>query len=284
LQGRFGEAEPLIVESITLMQKAGKPLEDVIALAQWGLALAGRGNYAEGLKQAQVSLARVQEINFVYGIEVNYVLLAWIHFLGGDTLQSLQAANQAVELARAVGDWIQVFTGSVFAAWASSRLGQHSVALEIITQIQARLEKLKAQLVGMEVFMGAHAEIELNANQIDKALTLAQQAVTTAHANDVVFAEGIAQRVWANALVARKASWEEIEPHFAASLAAFEKGDVRLEMARTHIAWGKALQVSGNVRTAREHFEKAVAQFQVSKRDLELEQVNHLLDEVRVAN
>ena len=284
LQGRFGDAEPLIIESVTLMQNAGKPLEDVIALAQWGLALAGRGNYAEGLKQAQDSLARVQSINFVYGIEVNNVLLAWIYFLGGDMIQSLQAAQQAVQLAQAAGDWIQVFTGSVFAAWASSRLGQHSVAQAIIAQIQAMVEKSNAQLVGMEVFMAAHAEIELNANQIDKALMLASLAVTAAQANAVVFAEGIAQRVWAQALMARNATWDEIESHLIASLDAFEKGDVHLEVARTHLAWGKAVQAHGDANVAREHLEKAAAQFQTSGLATELAQVRHLLDEVGVAS
>jgi tetratricopeptide (TPR) repeat protein len=283
VQGRFGEAEPLIAQSIALMRRAGKPLEDVIALAHWGIALAGRGDYAEGLKQASQSLARVQEINSVYGIEFNLVLLAWIHFLGGEMLPALQAAQQAVNLARTAGDWIHVFTGSVFVAWALSRMGQHSAAQDTVAQIQTLIEKTHGHLVGMQMFMAVHSEIALNANQIDEALRLAQSAVAAAQANDVVFAEGIAERVWAQGLQQQNAAWNEIEAHLAQSLAAFEKGAVKIEMARTHKLWGQLLQSRGDTNAGRQHLEQAAQQFQPAGLAMELAQVQDLMREAKRA-
>jgi hypothetical protein len=69
----------------------------------------------------------------------------------------------------------------------------------------------------------------------------------------------------------------ESEAHLAASLQALEAAHAWLEAARTHVAWGKVLQGGGDPQAAREHFEKAVAQFQASELTSELEGTKGLI-------
>ncbi len=78
-----------------------------------------------------------------------------------------------------------------------------------------------------------------------------------------------------NALVPPR--WDEADEHFAASLRACEEGDARLAGARTHIGWGNLLALRGNAEAARDHFERAAAQFQVSGLVSELGQAQHVL-------
>ncbi|MBI5028901.1 MAG: hypothetical protein HZB51_00050 [Chloroflexi bacterium] len=277
VQGRFGEAEPMFVESIELMQQAGKPIEDVIALAQWGVALAGRGQYARGLEQAQISLARVQRVGTGYAVQVNHLLIGWIHFLGGEWMRALESLQTSLQLAHQGGDWIQVFTSSIFIAWISSRLGQSAAAQQTLAQIQPLVQKTNARLVGIEMFMAAQAEIALGANQIDQALALAEQTVAASQANDALFSQGIAQRVWAQARAAQNASWDDVEAHLQSSLDAFAQGDARIEMARTQMTWGKLLLDRTERESAKNHFEQAAAQFEISELTRELKEARAFL-------
>jgi hypothetical protein len=69
---------------------------------------------------------------------------------------------------------------------------------------------------------------------------------------------------------------EEEDGHFARSLELFERGSAVLEAARTRVAWGQVLLARGKAGAAREHFDRAAAQFQASKLTSELERMQHL--------
>jgi hypothetical protein len=63
-------------------------------------------------------------------------------------------------------------------------------------------------------------------HRIDEALTLAEQAVGVANQVGSVFTEGLAHRVWAQALAtATPPRWEEVEAHMTTSLRALESGE-----------------------------------------------------------
>ena len=77
------------------------------------------------------------------------------------------------------------------------------------------------------------------------------------------YGEGVAQRIWAQALVeASPASWEEASIHLTASLRTLEAGDALLEAARTHVVWGRLCRQFRDLASASEHFEKADVQFE----------------------
>jgi len=71
---------------------------------------------------------------------------------------------------------------------------------------------------------------------------------------------------------------EEAETHFAASLQAFETGEGRIEAARTHASWGLLRRTMHDEPAAREHFGKALAQFESSRLSHEVTKVRQWLD------
>ena len=70
-------------------------------------------------------------------------------------------------------------------------------------------------------------------------LILAEEAVVYARSVDGKYAEGLAQRVWAQALAALiPPRWDEVEEHLMTSPQAFEACEMFPEIARTHRTWG----------------------------------------------
>ena len=108
-----------------------------------------------------------------------------------------------------------------------------------MSQQQASAGSLgEERLILDDIFIPIRAEIALKAGHIEEALALAEEAVAYAQTVDGKFAEGLAQRVWGVALVAlNPPRWDAARAHMAASLHAFEAGDILLEMARTHQEW-----------------------------------------------
>ncbi len=109
-----------------------------------------------------------------------------------------------------------------------------------MTQQQALVHSLGEQrLILADWFVATSAEIVLSTHRVEEALTLAEEAVTYAHSVDGKYAEGLAQRVWGQALAAlTPAHWDEVEEHMTSSLQAFEACEMLPEIARTHRTWG----------------------------------------------
>jgi tetratricopeptide (TPR) repeat protein len=96
-----------------------------------------------------------------------------------------------------------------------------------------------------------------------------------------IFAQGLAQRIWAGALAASTpVRYDEADSHLAVSLRSFESGDACLEAARTHVDWGKVFAQRGSAAQARKHLEMAAAQFKASGLEKELDGTRAVLDDV----
>ena len=112
----------------------------------------------------------------------------------------------------------------------------------------------------------------------DEAITLIEKAVTQAREVGGIFAEGLAQRSWGQALAAaHPPAWDRAEEHLAISLRRFEEGEARLEAARTQVAWGLLCRDRGDSAGALNHLERAVTQFEASELAVELERTRSLL-------
>jgi tetratricopeptide (TPR) repeat protein len=113
--------------------------------------------------------------------------------------------------------------------------------------------------------------------------TVAYGMALAAHGNYARgVAEGLARRVWGLALVADDLPrWDEAAEHLAAALQAFELGEAFLEVARTHVAWGRICHERGDSAAALDHFEKAAAQFEASGLMEELERARRLTELIK---
>jgi len=271
-QGYCGQARPLLTQALAPLERAanGEPayhlnwIEYILTLGYLGDVLAACGQYSEGLLGVQRALALALERGNLVAVAFGYLHLALAYFFGGETQLVLEESRAVVGRAEQAGDWVRAYIGYGLRAWAENQLGQHEAALASMTQQQALARSLGEQrLILADWFAATSAEIVLSTHRVEEALTLAEEAVTYAHSVDGKYAEGMAQRVWGQALAAlTPAHWDEVEEHLTSSLQAFEACEMLPEIARTHRTWGLLCCDRHDPTSAHAHLEKAATIFE----------------------
>jgi tetratricopeptide (TPR) repeat protein len=243
------------------LEQTGNWPEWVLTVSFLGEVLAWHGEYTAGLAEGQRALARARETHYLTGTAIAHIVLGVIHLAGGEILPMLEATRAGVAAAEQAQDRVATYVGYAYRAWAESRLGQHADAVESMAAAMALRQSLGGHLYLVDWFTAANAEIALNAGHIQEAIALATEAVALAESIGGFFSAGVAHRAWARALAAEvPPRWEEAEAHITASLRAFASGDCRVEVARTHLAWGQICSDRQDAAAALDHFEKAAAQ------------------------
>ncbi len=279
--GAFDRALPLLKQTLPSLEQSQNWTEWILNDGLVGVALAAGGNYHAGVAEAERALGRANDLRFPNGTAVAYGMLALIHMMGGAILPMLEASRAALQIAVPSGITIASYMAWSARAWAESRLGQHQAALDSMARAESA-----AQIPGSHLFLddwlaAIKIEMALNAGRIEETLARVEQAVSFARSVDGRFAEALVQRAWGTALARLDpAAAQEAETHFASSLDLLDAGGALLEAARTQVAWGQALKARGDTEAAREHLQRAAAQFQASGLDAELQQTQLLLDMV----
>lgn len=207
---------------------------------------------------------------------VSHFYLSCIYLHGGDYLQVLSESRQAAEGGQQVGDWILVYFGYGFCAWAENRLGKHEEGMQSMERAQAARQQLGGQMLFQSTFAAVTAELLLSAGRVEEAIACAEAVVEQAREVDGILSAGLSHRVWGQAL-RRLARWEEAEAHLAESCQALLSGGSLLEAARTQVSWGLLSRDRGDQASAQGHFESAAAQFEASGLTSELETVRTYL-------
>jgi tetratricopeptide (TPR) repeat protein len=278
LQGHFVDAEPYLVQAIDLVNETPNRWEWFYSVGALGISLAMRGQVAVGLAEIHRTIERMQANQNAFGITGSSAMLLAAILALGDMSQLFEASQRAVEEASKSRHILFVYIGLGFQALALSRLGKHSEAHTTMADARAVSAKLGGQLMMSDWLAAANAEIAYNAGDFENALRLAEQAVKDAQATSSIFEEGWAERVSGQALAAlQPPRYDEAEIHFGESLRRFAEGDAKIELARTHLAWGKILRERGDANSARTHFEQAAAQFEASGLTHELERVRAMM-------
>jgi DNA-binding SARP family transcriptional activator len=264
-QGYVGQARRPLEGAVPLLEKVGNWTEWISTVGFLGMALAACGHYLVGLAEGQRAHARACEITNLTSIADSHLFLANIYLMGGDIPHMLEESCAAMEVSTRSNAQVYLYTGLGYRALAESRLGHHEVALECMAKLKVVAKSLGGQLHAIAQFAAWEAEIAFNANRLEEALALAEQAVSITQSIDSIGFQGWAQRVWGQALAAlTPPRWDEAESHLAESLRLFESGEAVVEAARTHVAWGLLCRARNNPTAAREHLEKAAAQFEAS--------------------
>jgi predicted ATPase len=277
-QGQFGQAVPLLVRAVATLEAAGSWSDWSFSVGSLALSQAARGEYAVGLAQAQDLLTRAEQAKDPRRIGWSQITLAQIYWESGDMARVIDASRVAIQTGEQAGDRFTVFVAAILAGWAESRLAQDAGAAAHIALAKTIAESLGGHLAMTERLAAAEAEIALNMGHIQEAVRLAEQAVAQARAVGSIYSEGMAQRVWGQAVARLEpAQSKQAEEHLMASLSAFETGEARLEAAYTHVAWGRDLRERGNNDAARVHFEQAAAQFEASALAQPLDETRSLI-------
>lgn len=275
LQGHFNKAEPLLRQAIEPLEKTNNWLEWLRAVGFLGIAVTARGDRAAGLAEDQRAITRAEEMKNPVGLTLIRLFLCYMHIFGGDPEKAVEKSGAVIKATEPSRGLLYVYIGYGFSAWAHSRLGNHEIALEHFAKSKSFGQTMGGRLIMADIFAAAEAEIYAVSGRSAEAIQMAEPVIAAAQTGGSIFAQGLAERAWAVALGQSQPA--EAETHLAASLQCFETGDNRLEAARTHLIWGQISQLQGNNSAAREHFEKAAAQFESAGVLREAEQAKGLI-------
>lgn len=278
VKGQISEAEALLAQAIEPLATAANWHEWILAVGVRAECLAAQGQVQPAFAEGERALRKAEETGTLVGIAQSHLALAIVSWQGGELERMRGEAYQVVQTAEKGGDQFVTAAGLGFASWAEALLGNIATAEELSRRSLSMGATIGPRLLLADWFAAARAEMALLGGRLDDAQARAREAVDLAREVGSQFSEGLAERVWGRALANVPApNWTEAEAHLAASLQAFETGHALLEAARTHVAWGQVLQRRGDPQAAREHFEKAAAQFQTSGLLGELERTEQLI-------
>ena len=189
----------------------------------------------------------------------------------------LEENDRVIEEAQHLGDWLLMYWGYSFRARAQGLLGKHEEGLQSIAYAQDASQRLGERIMGQDLLEAVTADLLLAAGRVVEAIARAEATIELSREEvGGILGEGIAQRVWGQAL-GRLARWEEAERHLAESWQTMLSGESFLEAARTQVTWGLLCRDHGDRASAQAHFEQAPAQFEASGLIRELETVHNYL-------
>lgn len=278
LQGYFGKAVPLLTQALAYLERRGDWQEWILTKVCLAIALAAQGHYHEGYLQGEGARHRALALNIRSSIAIAHLMSARVELMAGDIQRMLDEVRVWTDEVRATNPLVY-YMALGFQAWGESRLGMNESARASMAAADAIAPHFGSGIIFDDWFAAARAEIELNAGEIPQALRLAAQAVDRARETGGVFSEGLAHRVWAQALLASDPSdYASAQAHFESSLELFRQSDAVIEAARTHVVWGKIRIARGDPDAARQHLEQAAAQFSSSGLENELAATRAVLD------
>jgi hypothetical protein len=284
LRGRFAQAIPLLLPTVSSLDQKSTWLKWVQAATGLSFAIVGVGRCAEGIAVAQRCIALGQEAGHDLTIATGQSFLALDYLMMGDANLAAEAAHACIQAAERGGELHQAIHGHIIKGFAHIRQSKRNLAQASMEQAQRLAAQMGHEWTDL-YFLALGAEIARDSQQYAEAAGQAEQVFRQAQQIDNLWMQGLSQRIWAQAIaLSDPGHWNEVEQHLAASLAAFEPGEARLEAARTHVIWGKLLAQRGHTQAAREHLVQAAAQYEKSELTERAAEVNALIVELTDAH
>lgn len=283
VKGEYDRAKVTLNQAVGLLQKAGQQNDWLQCMMWYGWALAANGYYAEGL--AELEQARVYCLEMDNGIYLSlyYLELTLIHQASGNIAEGLKTSQSAVEAATQNGENGNLITALYLRSLFESFLGQHKKAGESLARAQQLLQSFGGQIPALDTHIAGEALILLQAGRLEQAIEKARQALALGREVGSLYTEGIAERVWGEALSASgPGNYQEVETHLTASAIAFEKGGAILYLAQTYMAWGDLYAKQAKLEDALGKYHKAKSLVQAANLTDVLELINQRTADLEV--
>lgn len=282
VQGHLEKGSAMLGQSIPVFEKMARWPQWIQAKSFYGAAIAGMGDWKQGLSEGQDALAKSNEFRSFTGIGVSQNCIGYAYLFGGELQRAIEAAKAAVDAAKQSADLIYQYVGYALWAWSAGRFGLLDVATEKMISAQEVARQLGGKVIMGDISLAAVAEIALLKKEWNEAIARAKQTLEVAQVTGAAWSAGVAYRVWGQALVnLDPPRWNEAEKLFGDSLSTLESGKNRLEAARTLVAWGEACHDRGSTATALTYWEQANRQFTQSDSTRETQKVQSLIAEGR---
>ena len=278
VQGHLEKGSTMLGQAIPVFERMARWPQWIQAKSFYGAAIAGMGNWKQGLSEGLDALNKSNEFRSSTGIGVSQNCIGYAYLFGGELQHAMEAAQAAVEAARQSGDLIYQYVGYALWAWSAGRNGQLDIAAEKMIKSLEVAQQLGGKVIMGDVSMAAKAEIALLKGEYNDAIELGRQTLEIAQITGAAWSAGVAYRVLGQALVnSNPVHGEEAEKQFAESIKVLESGKNRLEAARTHLVWGTVCRDRGNTAMAQNHWELANRQFTESNSAREMQTVQELM-------
>ena len=278
VQGHLEKGSAMLGQSIPVFEKMARWPQWIQAKSFYAAAIAGMGDWRQGLSEGQDALAKSNEFRSFTGIGVSQNCIGYAYLFGGELQRAMEAAKAAVAAAKQSADLIYLYVGYALWAWSAGRCGLLEIASEKMIKAHEVAQQLGGKVIMGDVTLAAKAEIALLQEEWSEAIAKARQTLKVAQVTGAAWSAGIAYRVWGQALInLDPPQWDEAEKLFADSRSTLESGKNQLEAARTLIAWGEACRNRGHTATALAYWEQANRQFSESGSSQEIRKVQELI-------
>lgn len=273
IQGKAGQAYELLTQALGPLEKVENWHEWILAKAFSSVCLAMRGFYKQAVVEGEKAVARATEVQTQTGIGQSHVLLGLVHWMGRNWVAGLAECRIGQETAVRNGDHLILCLSVGVRAMINMRRGDYAASEKDVVELEEIRQRIGGRLLLTTWSNAEYAASLLEQQRTDEALALAVETEKEARASDDIFSQGLVARIRAQAAAETEPQrLEQAQEYLEASLRFLTEGDDRLEMARTHVAWGELLYARGQAGAAREHFAQAAAQFETSEMERELQE------------
>lgn len=274
-QGKFQQAEPLLARAAPLLEKSANWYEWILAVGFLGFARAAQGDTLAGLEQSRIAFARAHALGTLIGLGDSHIFTSFVYHQRGEYELALEHGESALRTAARVQDQLLIYLGHNASGWALSRLDLFEQAEEHFRRARELAAAMGGQIFFRDLFEAAYAELPLRQGDAVTATRRAQAALEIARAVGSVHSTALSLRILAAA--------GGDTALYAESIAAFESGNARLEIAQSQEMWADAELSSGHADAqtqahARSLYTFALAQFEASQLPAQAEQVRRKLE------
>jgi tetratricopeptide (TPR) repeat protein len=226
------------------------------ALSIASRAYACLGRWDEAVEEAQKALSVAEDFSDNSLISFVAWNLAIVYTWKGDLAGAVEYGELAVQKAPTPGDkaWAQRSLG-----WALCRSGELNRGIELLITVLPilRAGRFIPTEIPLMCFLGEGYWL---AGEDDKARQTLDEGLEMAERYGVRYFAGFAHRLLGE--IALKTNPTQAEPHFAKSIAIFQKIKAENELAMAYAGYGRLLKKQGEIAQAREYLTKALETFE----------------------
>jgi tetratricopeptide (TPR) repeat protein len=236
-QGYATKGEPYLQRAIGLLGEKPEMWEWFSSVGVLGMALAMRGEFEAGLEQVERVRVLADEMENGFAMAQSGTFLTVIYMEMGELPRVLEESKRTLDAADKSGHPVFAPLALGMRALVECQMGRGGEARETLRRAYEAKARVGGQLLFQDWLAAVGAEVALNGDRAQEALTLADEAIAVARSMDGIFAEGWARRTRARALVKLGRPQEEAEAELREVVRLFELGDVRVEAERTRGVW-----------------------------------------------
>ncbi|HSR97937.1 MAG TPA: AAA family ATPase [Kofleriaceae bacterium] len=244
-QGKLLDAEPLLARAMAPLERLGEPFEWFRAVGYHGLTLALMGRYRDACVDLDRVLVRAHEIGQPSLLSAAHLMNGTSRVSTGDWPRAVELLERVLHYATQTGDKLHLSLAHRGLAWALSQLGDAATAAEHRARGRAIADAMGGRLMLSDWYEASDAEAALAENRIDDAAAIGERVATTSVTADLVFSQGIAERVLARVRL-HQGRDAEADACFAASIATLRRGGVEVQALFTELAWAECDHARGN--------------------------------------